>query len=386
MSQIRHIFRKDVRHHWPEILLSLALLIFFTVEQPRAWTHQTLDSRFLTALINYLPALMVLSWGFLIIRLVQGESLVGDRLFWITRPYEWHKLLVAKLLFIALFIHLPLFVCQLILLKLASFPVLSSVPGLLFVHLLFAMAIVLPAFTLGTITSGIGQASLALLAICLLLIGVAALATTVIPESDLSSETDALDGFLYVGVCLTAILVQYIYRQALLARLVVTACISLVILILVLTPYAKLINRDFPLATQTHPLPFHLTLDRSLSFSHLEGRRTNSFGDEVYLEIPFKIDDLGEKTVIQIRAIKLELEFPDGKRWTSHWRRLYESVSYGRTRAWPSINMKKTVFERFKDAPAKAHVSFGYNVFELGSSTQIFVADDRLSIPGAVAV
>jgi hypothetical protein len=50
MSQIIHIFRKDVRHHWPEILLSLSLLVTFAIQQPREWTHQTIDSRFLTAL------------------------------------------------------------------------------------------------------------------------------------------------------------------------------------------------------------------------------------------------------------------------------------------------------------------------------------------------
>jgi hypothetical protein len=382
MSQILHIFRKDLRHHWPEILLSLALLISFATEQPRVWTHQTIDSRFLTTLLSYLPALMILSWGFLILRLVHGEPLVGDRVFWITRPYEWHKLLAAKLLSIVLFIHLPLFACQLILLKLASFPVLSSVPSLLYVHLLFAIALVLPFITLGSITSGVGQASLALLVVFLLLIGFAGLVTVVIPEADLAGGTDTLDGFLYVAASLTAIFIQFVYRKALLARLVVTAFVALVLLILVLTPYAKLINRDFPVATQTHPLPLHLSLDRSLSFGHQEGHRMNSFGDEVYLEIPFQIAALGEKSIVQIRAIKLELELPDGKLWTSHWRRLYESVSFGRTRVWPSISMKKAVFESFKDAPVKARVSFGYNVFEMGTETQILVAGDRLSFPG----
>ena len=105
MSQILHIFRKDVRHHWPEILLSLALLIAFAFEQPRTWTGQPIENRFLSFLLGFLPALMVLSWGFLIVRVVQGETLVGDRQFWVTRPYEWPKLLLAKLLFVFLFFH-----------------------------------------------------------------------------------------------------------------------------------------------------------------------------------------------------------------------------------------------------------------------------------------
>jgi len=98
MRQVIHIFKKDIRHHWPEIALSLAIVAVFMAYQPRIWTDRPMQLRFFRGLINFLPVLMILSWVFLIVRLVQGESLVGDRQFWITRPYEWHKLLAAKLL------------------------------------------------------------------------------------------------------------------------------------------------------------------------------------------------------------------------------------------------------------------------------------------------
>jgi hypothetical protein len=380
MSQILHIFRKDVRHHWPEILLSLALLVSFTIEQPRAWTHQTLDSRFLSGLINFLPVFMVLSWVFLIIRLVQGEPLVGDRLFWITRPYEWHKLLAAKLLSIAIFVHLPLFISQLILLKLASFSVIASIPGLLFIHFLFILALVLSSLTIASITSGIGQAALVILALLLCLLGLL-LSFAVNPDMDFATDaTDAIQGLIYLGAASTAILVQYIYRRTRLARLVVAGAAALIILVIVLAPYQTLIHRDFPLPTQAHSLPAQFTLDRSLSFEHTRENDTNSYGDEVSLEIPFKISGLEEKTLAGIRGVKLDIEMPTGERWSTHWHSLYETVTYGRTLEWPNFSMKRAVFNRIRNAPVRAHITFALNVYRAGAATQLLVAGDRLNI------
>ena len=382
MSQILHVFRKDFRHHWPEILVSLLVLITFAVDQPRNWTGQSSEARLVGFLLKALPILMVLAWSFLILRLVHGESLVGDRQFWITRPYQWQKLLAAKLLSILLFIHLPLFVTQVSLLKIAQFPIISSLPGLLYLHILFLFAIVLPSITIGTITSGIGQASLALLALFLLLPGIILL-STVIPGMDFDLDaTDAVTGFIYLCASITAISVQYIFRKTLFSRLVVAGAIVSILLIMTMAPYGKLISRDFPLPTTAHPLPAEFTLDRALSFGHTEGQPSNFYGDEVGLEIPFHVEKLPDKTIVQIRAIKLDLDSRNGEHWTSHWRSIYHTVSVGRTRDWPAINIKRTVFNRFKDAPVRAHVSLGFNVFRLGSRTEIYLAGDHLSLPG----
>src|SRR5256885_17254904 len=91
MRLILHIFKKDFRHHWPALLVSFAILAVFVWDQPRHWTVHPPDLRFVSSLLQYLPLFLSLAWVFLLIRIVQDESLVGDRQFWLTRPYKWHR-------------------------------------------------------------------------------------------------------------------------------------------------------------------------------------------------------------------------------------------------------------------------------------------------------
>ena len=62
-----------------------------------------------------------IGWFLLIVRVVHEEVLASDRQFWVTRPYEWKKLLAAKVLFLVVFVNLPLFIVQMVLLSKAGF-------------------------------------------------------------------------------------------------------------------------------------------------------------------------------------------------------------------------------------------------------------------------
>jgi len=145
--QVLHIFRKDARHHWPEILVSLLLLSLYTWHSARQAGPAPFfvpgyptTSAFAIVLAEILPLVLVVAWFFLIFRLVQEESLIGDRQFWVTRPYQWPSLLAAKVLFVVIFIHIPLFFAQCLLLKIAGFPIAPHLAGLL------GMNIALPFF------------------------------------------------------------------------------------------------------------------------------------------------------------------------------------------------------------------------------------------------
>ena len=382
MSQILHIFRKDARHHWPEIVISLALLVIYATLQPRTWTEQQYNREFLDTFIHYLPGILILSWVFLIVRIVQGETLVGDRQFWITRPYEWHGLLAAKLLSVFVFFHLPLFIAQIVLLYVAKFPVMSSIPGLLCVHALFVFALVLPSFTIGSVTSGIGQTALALLIVCVVFVGFAYL-STVLPDSDIGIDSpDTAYGLLYGATCVAVILIQFNYRRTVAARLIIGAVAAAMIATSIVWPFLFSATDAFPPPKPNAPLPAQFSLDQNLIFGGSDGEEFRSYRDDVELEFPIQISGLAAKTLAELRAAKLDLDLPTGEHWTSHWQSVYHNISFGRTRDWPNIKMKRSVFDRFKSSAVRARLTFGFNVYELGTTPQTVLTADRINYPG----
>ena len=52
----------------------------------------------------------------LIVAVIHEERLIGHEQYWLTRPYTWKNLVAAKALFPVVFVSLPLFVCQYIIL------------------------------------------------------------------------------------------------------------------------------------------------------------------------------------------------------------------------------------------------------------------------------
>jgi hypothetical protein len=91
MKQVLHIFAKDSRQFWPEILISLALLSAFVWVYPRSWlsgnsTYAVAGGAVVPALLEgflggILKVLIPVSWWLLIARVIHTEALVGDRQF-----------------------------------------------------------------------------------------------------------------------------------------------------------------------------------------------------------------------------------------------------------------------------------------------------------------
>src|ERR1700690_1009676 len=165
MNQILHIFQKDARRHWPEILISLALLGLFTHHELHPWqkadSFSSLTPFFFLLSGRYITPALVLFWAFLIIRVVQGESLVGDRQWWVTKPYEWWNLFAAKLLFIFVFISVPLFHVHLLLLHQLGFPIFPNLPALLLSQLALYFVDFLLILLFASVTKNFGQLLLA---------------------------------------------------------------------------------------------------------------------------------------------------------------------------------------------------------------------------------
>jgi hypothetical protein len=170
MNQLLHILVKDVRRLRWEIaatLLLTALLAWLNGDNRLLFPGSPQEQR-LASLMHMLQPSSVFAWWFLILTLLHGEAIPGIRQFWITRPYRRASLLGAKLLFIVLFVNLPVFLADLLVLTRAGSPLSGLLPALLWKQVLFGAMFLLPAIGIAAVTAGFSQVVMAVIGLVVL--------------------------------------------------------------------------------------------------------------------------------------------------------------------------------------------------------------------------
>ena len=157
MKRVIHIFRKDVAHLWPQILIFLSTLALFACEDP---TYNRHSNNGLVSFINLLYLLLPLSCWLLVIALIHEETPIGHNQYWLTRPFTWTDLLAAKALFLLAFVNLPVFLCQAAVLAWNGFSPADHLTDLLAKQVFFSALLVLPAAALASVTKGLARAIL----------------------------------------------------------------------------------------------------------------------------------------------------------------------------------------------------------------------------------
>ena len=364
MKQVWNIFRKDFCHHWPSVAASAAVLVAFAWSEVRGWSHDDamasalswiLASRFLPGLV---VALVPISWIFLIARVVQGESLVGDRQFWVSRPYDWKKLLVAKAFFVLVFVNLPLFALDVFLLAKAGFPPASYLPGLLWMQWMWTLLLFLTVAGLATVTATIAQMLLAILVVVLYMIGTAAL-SSVIPNSSFSAGGDSISSILLVVAVLAVILLQYSRRKTALSRWLIVGLGATLTLQMVATPYRRLIAREYPLsAAGESPITWSL-----LPGHAPDPENVAATGDQVAVHLPFSLSGLPKDAILQLNGVILTLTDNHGAQWDSGWEARGMLLFPDQKTTGIDLSLKKSVFDRMSSSPVKAHLLLAFTLF-----------------------
>jgi hypothetical protein len=93
----------------------------------------------------------------LVISAVHEERLVGDKQYWLTRPFSWKTLLVEKALLLLVFINLPMLVFQCVAMAMAGFSPLDWVSALIWRQVFVSIFFVMPAVAMGAVTRSLGQ-------------------------------------------------------------------------------------------------------------------------------------------------------------------------------------------------------------------------------------
>jgi hypothetical protein len=381
MGQIVHVFRKDIRRHWREVVLSIAILAAFAWIEPSQWVPQRSPEVILRMLLHqWLTPMVAIAWLLLIERVVHGESLVGDRQFWVTRPYQWQKLLIAKAVFMLVFINVPLFVAQVTLLWKASFAPARYVTGLLWMQCLWLIFLILPMTTLAAVTSGLGQTVLALLGILLSMIGLAAF-SSVIPDIGLPAAQRIPGWFqptILLGACVVVIWWQYARRRTLHSRFLAIAG-GIVLLVTAVTPHQSLDAHAYTQTSSGQQLPVRLAFDPAKSAA-AGGAQMEK--DKVYVQIPLLVSGTERDSVVGVDGMMVEIRTPNGLRWNSGWFRSSLFLVPGQTHTEASFAVDKVFFEQTKSSSANIQISFALTLFQAKETHRIKLATGEFSTPG----
>lgn len=393
MRQILAIVAKDARRFWPEVLVCFALLIALLLVYPATWR---MDGPFygfsrvrffgespIGVLASCVVVLVPIAWLVLIARVIHCERLVGDTQFWLTRPYDWRKLFVAKLLFLAAFLYLPFFIAQCVLLREGGFHPFHYLGGLLFNLLLLTAVGVMPVLALGTITRGFARLLLVLLGV-ILVIAAAVVGNSVMPSYATSSVPDILSGYLAIGAIfcgsLTVAIVMYARHSTKTGWLVLLALTLLMCSTAFFDPDSMLVDRSYPELTSGSATPVKFAYDDG------ENKQPGASlsGDErsIDIAIPMQASGVQEGNVAIPQTLKAVMRNSNGARWESTWQG-FEPQRFlpGVHATWIRFRMRRSVYQQFKASPVTLSVSIATTVARRSSESVIPLALGDFVVP-----
>jgi hypothetical protein len=360
MKQILHIFYKDVRRFRGEIAISLALLAVFTWMGPRLWRDAGLGAVSYSPLgyfgLGHVDTLLMLlipiSWWLLIARVVHEERLVGDRQFWITRPYEWQNLLAAKALLVVCFVYLPLAAAQWWLLQMAGLHPANHIGALLYEWLLITAIFVLPLAALAAVTRNFARMTLTLLGVFVAVGIVAATLSALLQNGGMHSpvEHDNPIGLpLLLVFCAAAVLIAYSRRKISLGRILLLALPVLLLLSQTFFSGDAMVNHAYPLSSAG----VRLTLqDNPMSFeaAHLALSRK-----ELFVQIPLSAKGIAPGDLWMGKGVRVSIEAGGRTLWASSWQpwKFYLPSNGNTTLAF---FVDRAVFDRVQPAPVTLHL------------------------------
>ena len=368
MTQVLHMFRKDMRRHWPEILISLALLALFTRRALNFWEAEAYEllsysiSRFFFALSGrYIPFFLVLSWIFLILRVVQGETLVGDRQWWVTKPYVWWELLLSKLFFVFLFISVPLLHVHLLLLHQAGFSVLPNLGRLVLMQFTLPFIVIACTLALASTTRNLAQALLgAGIVVLALIIGLSLDSLFSQSAGDGPFLVDWIVSLLFFGSILVVPVWQYARRRTRTSRVTIAGC-SGAALVLSLIPFSRveqvyplLAIKDSPAQLATLPIAEHLENTPGLP----------SFGSAVVLSIPVNVSGIAPGSVVLVDRMKLTVDPGEDSGWTQGWVGEYHQLWPESQRESLTYDVKRKDYETIAAKPLNLHIQLALSEYQ----------------------
>lgn len=382
MKQTLHLFRKDLRQFWLETLMAVFVVFGAAFTDRYLWINDPNDVMPFAWRVTHDPLrllayafviLMPVSWWLLIERIVHAEALIGDKQFWITRPIDWKSLLSAKLLFIFVFLYLPFAIAQWIEISRAGFPILSNLPGLLFLFILITGILVVPMLTLAVLTRNFTRSLFSLLGLILAVAAIAYAANKFAPNNVSAPFSDRFSIPVLLVVAGFAIVIQYARRMASLARAVLLPLPIVIALIAIFMPNASIVE-------SAYPRPAHFVID-PVHLSPASGAIVRRGSDDGILELvfPMNADGVASNHAVLIENI---LGIIEDASWNSDWQAVYNrNILPGNYHTELVLHLKSKDYERLRTSSHTLILHFALTEVQAEKVTTIDHPNQDFSIP-----
>jgi hypothetical protein len=378
MKMIVHILRKDLRRH--------RLEIGFFVLACAAWAWQTAHPFGWIWLSEkgFVPIALFGLWFVVTVRVVQGELLVGDREFWMTRPYRWGQLMAAKALLLILCLNVPLLVAEIFLLASAKIPFSWHLaPGLIFLQLEFLFFVTFPVAALASVTETLVQWAMAVAGMIL-----SALVVSWLPWGKLPPALSGGEGFgTGIGMALIApalafvLLWQYKRRRVWPARLAFGGALLAVPLVVLLACSPLIRSLAYPQVKGNAPVQLTMAEDENGGRSYA---RFADVGQDSNISLPVEVNLGDSDNELSVDGLRVTLTGDNGWSWQSQW--MNDSIKFSKESPRGRINfsMPSDAADKMARAHAIARAELAFEIYRLGPPRTIETRTDKFALPGGV--
>lgn len=385
MLHTLHIFKKDSRHLWKEILVVTGMIAAFAYLGAHSRPVLTSYALPIDRLDAIYPLLLPLAWWYLIAAVVHEERILGDRQFWLTRPYRRGSLLAAKVLFVLTYLNLPMLLADCVILAAHGFKAWSYLPGLLVRQLLLLLVWFLPFVALATVTENLRQFLLLLVVIPVLYLVTAVVGR--LPAFLLywgHGEWIPISAMIVVVVAGTFLILrlQYLQRRPTLARGIAICALPLALAAPSFFPRSMAYAAQLAL-THRQAVPASVVL--SLDPTRKDGQDRNNLvtdGEPGAVELDFPLRATGIPQDLDLIAdnLAVKLRTADGNSLSTTGRSLMFSDRNGRL--WMKVHVGEAALQKVRNNRVTVKTSAYLTLLGHSGATLIPAGAKSMEVPG----
>ena len=374
------IFQKDVRG------LRLELAVWITVFGVFGWMEAALPARLVLLRVMVLwEALLGAGACYLIVAVIHEDPLPGDRQAWLTTPIRRSSVFLAKLIFLAIFLNLPLCLSYTIALLANGLTPWHYLPNVIWQQFACTALWVTPAAALAAVTTGLRQFIAALIAGCgaalmfALLQG--ALKTPDYQWGGVAWVLSAGMAILFLAIAAMVLSLAYLKRDITTARFVLAGGV----LFCGLLPTFDLWPLAFQIQELLSPRPGEaarvgLCFDAARHPAMGADAVPSLSGDPVRVEIPIAVTGMPPDAELVCERVRASITM-GAVSWNSGWRPDGEFLR-GEPQQWEHLDIDRAALDRMRGQNVRLHIRAALTLLGPPSGTPVPIHSAHRYVPG----